>query len=172
MGLIPFFLMAMVYGHYILGLMIFAGAGVTDALDGLIARFFNQKTSLGAFLDPMADKLMLTSTYIALTLQNIGLPYTIPVWLPILTICRDVVIVLMALLLYLQSDVTKFPPSWQGKFTTFFQIAFAVACLIKNAYGFPEAFLEVLLWVVVFFTAYSGLHYLWRAKSLIGASEA
>ncbi len=169
MGIIPFFLMAMVYGHYALGLWLFITSGVTDALDGFIARFFNQKTPLGAFLDPMADKLMLTATYITLALPNIGMPYTIPVWLPIMTICRDVVIVLMALLLYLQSDVTKFPPSWQGKLTTFFQIAFAVACLLKNAYGFSDLLLEALLWTVVFFTVYSAVHYLWRARSLVGA---
>jgi len=163
---IPFFLMAMVYGHYALGVWIFIGSGISDALDGAIARFFHQRSELGAFLDPMADKLMMTTVYITLALQNIGLPYPVPVWLPILTICRDVVIVLMALLMSLQGGVTKFPPSWPGKFTTFFQIVFASAALVQNAYGMPELFVDSLLWLTVFFTVYSGLHYLWRAPRL------
>jgi len=164
---IPFFLMAMVYGHYALGVWIFIASGISDALDGAIARFFHQRSELGAFLDPMADKLMMTTVYITLALPNIGLPHAIPVWLPILTIGRDVVIVLFALLMSLQGSVTKFPPSWPGKFTTFFQIVFASGALIQNAYDcLPDLFVASLLWLTVFFTVYSGVHYLWRAPRL------
>ena len=171
--IIPFFLMAMVYGHYRVGVWLFIGSGVSDALDGAIARVFDQRSKLGAFLDPMADKLMMTTVYITLALPNIGLPYPLPVWLPILTICRDVVIVLLALLLHLQVGITKFPPTWAGKCTTFFQIVFASAALVQNAYWLPELFVDALLWLVVFFTVYSGLHYLWRTRQLVSsASEA
>lgn len=166
MMVIPFFLMAMVYGHYRVGVWLFIGSGISDALDGAIARYFNQRSALGAFLDPMADKLMMTTVFITLALHNIGLPYPIPVWLPILTICRDVVIVLIALLMSLQGEVNKFPPSWPGKCTTFFQIVFASAVLVQNGYGMPGWFVEFLLWCVVFFTVLSGLHYLWRAPRL------
>ncbi len=169
MATIPFFLMAMIYGHYTTGFFLFVGAGLGDALDGFLARYFRQKTSLGAFLDPMADKLMLTTAYVTLALPNIGLPHPIPVWLPILTICRDVVIVLIALLLHLHAGIQKFPPSWPGKCTTFFQIAFAVACLIENAFDLPELLVLGLQWTVVFFTTYSGLHYLWRVRHQISA---
>ncbi len=167
MVLIPFFLMAVIYGHPRLALWIFVGAGLTDGLDGFIARFFNQKSTLGAFLDPMADKLILTSAYIALALPETGMAHTIPMWIVVLTIARDVVIVMLALILNLSHAIRSFPPSIPGKFTTFFQIAFAVAVLLQNGYYFPDWIVAFLLWSVAFFTVFSGLHYLWRMRIMI-----
>jgi cardiolipin synthase (CMP-forming) len=164
--LIPFFLLAMIYGHYVFGVIVFVTAGVTDGLDGFVARFYHQKTSIGAILDPMADKLMLTTVYVVLALPNIGLPYSIPMWVPVLTISRDVIIVLFALLLNLFLDVSRFPPSWAGKCTTFFQIVYAAAALIKNAFGFPGMVAGALMWAVAVFTVFSGLHYLWRIRTM------
>lgn len=171
MGLIPFFLMAMIYGHYEVAVWLFIGSGISDAVDGAIARFFNQRSQLGAFLDPMADKLMMTAVYVAVALPHIGLPHPIPLWVPMLTIGRDVVIVLIVLVLHLQGRLTKFPPSWPGKCTTFFQIVFAAAALVQNAYGLPEAFVLFLLWLVVFFTVFSGVHYLWRVRHQLAQAE-
>lgn len=167
MVLIPFFLMAVIYGHPRLALWIFLGAGITDGLDGFIARFFNQKSTLGAFLDPMADKLILTSAYVALALPETGIVHTIPMWLVVLTIARDVVIVMLSLILNLSHSIRHFPPSLPGKFTTFFQIAFAVAVLLQNGYYFPGWIVTILLWSVAFFTVFSGLHYLWRMRTMI-----
>lgn len=162
--LIPFFLMAVTYGHPRAALWIFVLSGISDGLDGLIARFFGQKTVLGAILDPMADKLVLTAAYIALALPDSGLSHPLPVWLPVLTISRDVIIVLISLVLNMALEVKKFPPSWPGKFTTFFQITLALAVLLQNAYGLPTVAVRGLLWTVVALTVYSGLHYLWRVR--------
>ncbi len=92
--LIPGFVLFVVYGRFGWALVTFAVAGLTDALDGLVARRANQRTSLGAWLDPAADKLLLVTTFIVLTLPNLGLPNRVPVWLTVLVISRDIAIVL------------------------------------------------------------------------------
>ncbi len=165
--MIPFFIMALVYGHAVAAFYIFLIAGITDALDGFIARYFNQRTALGAFLDPAADKLILTSAFVVLALPGLGLSYTIPIWLPVLTIARDVVIVCLTLLLHLTYSIRNFPPTWPGKATTLFQISYAVGVLLKNAYSLPDWLLLFLLWSVAFLTVVSGFHYIWRMKVMI-----
>jgi cardiolipin synthase (CMP-forming) len=162
--LIPFFLMAVTYGHPRAALWIFVLSGVSDGLDGIVARYFGQRSVLGSILDPMADKLVLTAAYIALALPTAGLRHPLPAWLPFLTISRDVFIVLISLVLNMTLDVKKFPPSWPGKFTTFFQITLALAVLLQNAYELPAALVAGLLWTVVALTIFSGLHYLWRIR--------
>ena len=93
MLLIPAFVILVIYGHLGWALLVFAIAGLTDGLDGLIARWSGQKTSLGAWLDPMADKLLLVTTFVVLTLPQIELTNHVPLWLTILVISRDIVIV-------------------------------------------------------------------------------
>jgi cardiolipin synthase (CMP-forming) len=163
---IPVFIIAVVYGRPHLALLVFLIAGITDILDGFIARFFNQKTPLGAILDPMADKLMLTSAFVTLAIRDTGLTYTMPLWVPVLTIARDVIISLLSLVLSLYFGVRNFPPSFLGKCTTFCQISYVVAVLLLNAYGFPLEVVLIFMWAVAFFTVASGLHYLWRAKAM------
>jgi hypothetical protein len=92
--LIPAFVLLVVYGYLGRALVVFVVAGLTDALDGLIARRAGQKTSLGAWLDPMADKLLLVTTFVVLTLPDLGLTNRLPIWLTVLIITRDVLIVL------------------------------------------------------------------------------
>jgi len=164
-ALIPVFILAVAYGHPRLALWVFLGSGITDSLDGFIARFFNQRSELGAFLDPMADKLMLTATYVALALPETGISHPIPAWVPILTIARDVVIVTLALILNLTHGIRSFPPSLPGKCTTVVQISYAVAVLIQNAFWFDPRFVAALKWGVACFTVYSGVHYFWRMRS-------
>jgi cardiolipin synthase (CMP-forming) len=91
--LVPAFVLLVVYGYLGWSLITFLVAGITDALDGLIARRAGQRTSLGAWLDPMADKLLLVTTFVVLTLPSIPLTNHLPLWLTILVISRDVVIV-------------------------------------------------------------------------------
>jgi cardiolipin synthase len=167
LAVIPFFIMALVYDHPKVALWLFLAAGITDILDGFIARYFNQKTALGAFLDPAADKLMLTATYVTMAIPATGLAFTIPVWLPVLTIARDVVIVLITLMLHLTFGIRNFPPTVPGKATTLFQISYAVGILLKNSYGLPGWLLTSLLWSVGFLTVFSGLHYILRMKVMI-----
>src|SRR5438128_7025589 len=88
MLLIPAFVILVVYGHLGWALIVFAVAGITDALDGLIARRTGQQSSIGAWLDPMADKLLLVSTFIVLTIPGLGLTNRLPVWLTVLIISR------------------------------------------------------------------------------------
>ena len=94
MLLIPAFVILVLYGHLGWALVVFVTAGVTDGLDGLIARRSGQKTTLGAWLDPMADKLLLVTTFVVLTLPGLNLANRLPVWLTVCIISRDVVIVL------------------------------------------------------------------------------
>src|SRR5262245_9722751 len=94
MLLIPAFVILVIYGYFGWALLVFAVAGLTDALDGLIARRLGQKSKLGAWLDPMADKLLAVATFVVLTVPGLGLANPIPVWLTVLIISRDVVIVL------------------------------------------------------------------------------
>lgn len=171
LAVIPFFIMALVYGHPVAAVWLFLAAGITDILDGFIARYFHQQTALGAFLDPAADKLMLTSTYVTMAIPATGLVFLIPAWLPVLTISRDVIIVLLTLVLHFTYGIRNFPPTIPGKITTLFQISYAVGILLKNAYGLPDGLLAFLLWGVGLLTVFSGLHYIWRVKVMIGGVE-
>ena len=89
MLLIPAFVILLIYGHLGWALTVFVTAGVTDGLDGLIARWSGQKTQLGAWLDPMADKLLLLSTFVVLTIPGLGLANRLPLWLTVLMISRS-----------------------------------------------------------------------------------
>jgi len=165
---IPFFLIAILYKDYKLAFFLFTFAGVTDSLDGFIARFFHQKTRLGAVLDPIADKLMLSTAYIALAIPREGESYIIPIWITILILSRDIVIVLFVLVQFLifDSSLENFMPSIWGKITTTAQIAYALAVLFKNSFGLPLAVVSTGMWAVVVFTLISGIHYLWRSRDI------
>jgi len=143
-------------------------AGFTDSLDGFIARFFHQKTKLGAVMDPIADKLMLSTAYIALAIPREGESYIIPIWLTVLILSRDIVIVLFVLVQFLifDSSLENFMPSIWGKITTTLQIAYALAVLLKNSFGLPLVVVDVGMWSVVIVTLISGVHYLWRSRDI------
>src|SRR5207247_10758221 len=111
MLLIPAFVILVVYGHLGWALVVFATAGVTDGLDGLIARRSGQRTRLGAWLDPMADKLLLVTTFVVLTRQGLDLANRLPILLTVLIISRDVVIVLTVATVNLAIGPTTFRPA-------------------------------------------------------------
>ena len=162
--MIPLFLVAVTYGRIKWAFFIFLAAGVSDLMDGILARVCGEKTPFGAILDPMADKLILTTAFISLSLPSSALAHPMPVWLPVLTISRDVFIVVLALLMNITLEVKRFPPSIFGKVCTFFQISYTVGILLQNSFGLLGAVVSGLMWAVVSFTVLSGLHYLWRAK--------
>jgi len=116
--LIPAFVILVVYGYLGWALVVFGTAGLTDALDGLLARWSGQKTSLGAWLDPMADKLLLVTTFVVLTIPGLGLANRLPIWLTVLIISRDVVIVLTVAIVNLAIGPRTFRPSIYGKIAT------------------------------------------------------
>jgi cardiolipin synthase (CMP-forming) len=167
MLLIPAFVLLVVYGYFGWALLVFIIAGATDAFDGLIARYSNQKTTLGAWLDPAADKLLLVTTFIVLTLPNIDLVNRIPVWLTILMISRDVGIVLTVAIVNLAIGSRTFRPSALGKFATGFFIVMCVVIMYFNYLGRSSWIVDAFIWGALAITLASTLDYTWRLRRLI-----
>ena len=156
LAFLPFFLILMSYERYKWALLVLLFAGFSDGIDGLIARKFNQGSSLGAYLDPIADKLLLSSSFIVLAFKK-----QFAWWLTILVLSRDVLILVIAAAIILVSGYRPFPPTIYGKFTTFFQIILVFAAVLAAAY--PELHLSLLnhalIYIVSALCVYSGLHY-------------
>jgi cardiolipin synthase len=167
MLLIPAFVILVVYGELGWALVVFVFAGITDGLDGLIARRSGQKTRLGAWLDPMADKLLLVTTFVVLTLPGLGLANRLPIWLTVLIISRDVVIVLTVAIISIATGPRTFLPSMFGKIATFTYIMTAVIAMLFNYVGRHSRLVDFCIWVSLAITLISGLHYIWVAARLI-----
>jgi cardiolipin synthase (CMP-forming) len=167
MLLIPAFVLLVVYGHFGWALIVFMIAGATDALDGLIARWARQKTSVGAWLDPAADKLLLVSTFIVLTLPNIGLVNRLPVWLTVLIISRDVGIVLTVAIVNLAVGPRTFKPSLLGKAATALFIVTCVVVMYFNYLGRPSQVVDAFVWLSLAITLVSGIDYIFRVARII-----
>jgi cardiolipin synthase len=147
-------------GHFLRGLLLFAVAGFTDVLDGWLARWLKCSSRTGAYLDPIADKLLLGSVYIVL-----GIQLAVPWWLVIVVFARDLAILVGAMLLLSTTERRGFPPSVWGKLSTLLQITTAVAAMahrIRPHVGVRPV-LEALVWVSAIATVWSGLEYLWQA---------
>jgi cardiolipin synthase len=168
LALTPFFVLATVEGKHSVALGIFIAAGVSDALDGLLARLLGMRSLLGTYLDPIADKLLIITAYVALTLPVPG-AVTMPLWLTVMALSRDFLIVLIALLLYLGAGVHEFPPSFLGKATTVFHIITVAMVLIANVTHVPEPLLMTCFYVALFFTVLSGIDYIRRAAGVFEA---
>ena len=155
---VPIFLICIVYGRNGAALCIFMAAGITDALDGALARLTNANTELGASLDPLADKLLMTSSFIVLALYG-----AVPAWLTILVLSRDAVILLGYLSIYFFSEPIAVRPTSLGKWNTFFQIftvGFALLTLARP--DMPMFWINtVTQWLAGATTAASGLHYVY-----------
>lgn len=167
MLLIPAFVILVVYGRLGWALGVFVTAGLTDALDGVLARRAGQPTTLGAWLDPMADKLLLVTTFVVLTLPNLGLANPLPLWLTILVISRDVVIVLTVAIVNLAIGRRTFRPSLLGKVATAIYILTATGAMFFNYLHTRSLAVDVLVWASLGITLASGLHYVWHARRLI-----
>jgi len=166
MLLIPAFVILVVYDSLGWALIVFVTAGITDALDGLIARWSGQKTTLGAWLDPMADKLLLVSTFVVLTLPGIGLANKLPVWLTVLIISRDVVIVLTVAVVNLAIGPRTFRPSIYGKIATATYIVTAVVAMTFNYLERHSVLVDIGIWASLAITLISSFHYFWRAAHI------
>jgi cardiolipin synthase len=153
---IPVFVICLLYDRLVIALFIFIGAGITDGLDGLIARVYRQKTTAGAYLDPIADKLLLTTAYIILAVLMI-----IPAWLTVIVIARDVIIALGILILRLTSRRFEVKPLFISKASTFVQIVTIAWALIAPYSLFFKSLLPYLIWVTVALTGISGLQYIY-----------
>jgi len=167
MLLIPAFVICVLYGYLGWALVAFVTAGVTDGLDGLIARRSGQSSSLGAWLDPMADKLLLVTTFVVLALPNLNLTNRLPVWLTVCIISRDVVIILTVAIVNLAIGRRTFRPSIYGKIATATYIITAVAAMLFNYLGYHALIVDVGVWVSLAITIISSLHYIWHARQII-----
>lgn len=168
MGLVPLFIIAVLDGQPLKALLIFLFAGITDALDGAIARLYHQQSLLGAYLDPMADKLLQTSAFVVLAIPGQHPGLAIPVWVTVLVLARDVLIVLIALVLHLTVGIKRFPPHWLGKINTAVQM---LTVLLVLTSGFMEATTfaaEMAVYLTALTTVASGLAYIFRINHMTG----
>ena len=161
MLLIPFVAMGILYHRYGLALVVFVISGLSDLLDGLLARKLGQKTKLGALLDPMADKLLLSTSFLLLTLPASKLHIAIPVWLTVLVFGRDIMIVVGAVAIALTTGFTKFDPTIYGKASTAVQVITVLAVLIVNHLRADAVYVHWLFYLTFALTLFSGIHYLY-----------
>lgn len=168
---IPCFVLLIIYNHPRYAMLVFILAGVTDGLDGLLARILKQKTVLGSFLDPMADKLLLTSAFITLTIPSVPVAFHIPIWLTVTSISRDLLIALAALIIHLQTSHTEFPPSFLGKCTTAAQLTMVATAMLANLTPAVLPILDPLVYATLLVTIASGLHYFYRSVMVIEAYQ-
>jgi cardiolipin synthase len=163
-ALVPVIAVCLTGGRHLPGLILFFIAGFTDVIDGALARRYGWNSSAGAYLDPIADKLLLTSVYLCLALAG-GMPW----WFVALVFARDILILSAAGAALAFTSVRKFPPSLWGKLSTFLQIVAAIAWMTRNA--FPTSTLDsiarVLIWPAALATVWSGAHYAWRGAQLL-----
>lgn len=169
--LIPAFVLLVVYGYLGWALVTFLVAGATDALDGLIARRAGQRTTLGAWLDPMADKLLLVTMFVVLTVPDLGLINRIPLWLTVLIISRDVGIVLTVAIVNLAVGPRTFRPTVYGKIATGTYILTGVVVLFYNYLGRRSLVVDAAIYAALGITLFSGLHYIVHAARIINQSE-
>ena len=169
--LIPVFVLLVVYGFLGWALVVFLVAGITDALDGVIARWTGQRTSLGAWLDPMADKLLLVTTFIVLTLPGVPLTNHIPLWLTVFVISRDVVIVGVVAVVSLAAGPRTFRPSILGKLAT---ATFIVTCVVIMYFNYRQEqsiVVDIVVWLSLTLTVASAADYFMRLRKLVNESS-
>lgn len=162
--LTPFVAAAILNGQYGRTIILFFAAGVTDGIDGLLARRLGQSSRIGAYFDPIADKILLSAIYISL-----GIVRDIPWWMVALVFARDVLILGMAVYGLIFTTIRAFPPSLWGKISTFCQIAAALAVLC--AHQGVEVPAQFFLWLMIAATVWSGIHYAWNGITLLARTK-
>lgn len=155
--LIPVFVTAIIYKRYDYALCLFGIAAISDLLDGFIARITAQKTAFGSFLDPLADKFLLITSFILLSIYGL-----IPSWLTITIISRDIIVVTGWVALYIITHTRKIETLAMGKVAIASQLILIFYVLLNiNIPSLPDV-QEYLQWLTAIFTIISGLHYIYR----------
>jgi len=173
MVLIPIFVTLLFYQRFILALAVFVVAGVTDGLDGLLARRFDQRSQLGTVLDPIADNLMLVTAFIVLSMRSVfpqPVPSHLPVpfWVTVAVISRDVFIVVGAAAINIMTGFRGFRPSWLGKLNTSVQIIGIAAIMFAASFPYGTGYYLPTIYTTVFTLAiFSGAHYVFFASKLL-----
>ncbi len=163
---IPLLIILITYEYHLLALALFVFAAVTDALDGFLARTLQQKTTLGAYLDPIADKLLLSSTFVTFSILKI-----IPLWLSILVISRDIIISVGILLLLVNSFSLEIHPTTISKCTTVFQLITIGLVLCFHIAQKKYAPMHLLYWTTGLLTIASGIDYVTKGLKIINDRE-
>jgi cardiolipin synthase (CMP-forming) len=156
--IIPFLVIEILDGHYRIAFALFILAGISDALDGLLARWLRQKTTLGQYLDPIADKLLLSTLFVVLT--HVGM---IPQYVTVLVFSRDVGILLISTLLYVTNALRDFRPSLFGKLNTLVQILALIAVLCQKIFVSTQlaTLSSVLVRAIAVLAPLSAAQYAW-----------
>jgi cardiolipin synthase len=157
--LIPVFLVLMLQHKATLAFIVFLSAISTDLFDGMAARVWQQKTKLGTFLDPAADKLLMATSFIVLSLPSICTPNTIPVWLVVIVILRDLYIVSGALIFISLTKTPEIKPSLIGKVCTVVEMSLLTLVLLFNSLGKAPFFLTAVYWLTLIIALLSAAHY-------------
>src|SRR5918912_1262066 len=172
MVLIPVFVSFLFYQKFGWALLVFRLAGVTYGLDGLLARRFDQKSQLGTILDPIADKLLLVTSFIVLSMPSISpqpLPrhFPVPFWVTAAVISRDIFIIVGAAAINIVTGFKRFRPSWLGKVNTAIQILAIAAILVAASVPPVRGYLPTVYTTVFAFAVFSGVHYVYFASRLL-----
>ena len=163
--LVPVIVIFLIQGLYAKALIVFVVAGLTDALDGALARFLNKQTELGSFLDPLADKILLSTSFISLAIFGL-----IPSWLAVIVISRDFIILLGLLILSMMSVTYEIKPVFVSKVTTTLQIATVFFALLLKTVTYDIIsydWIVILSWLTASFTVFSGLIYIIKGIKFI-----
>lgn len=163
---IPLFIILLSDELYFLALVLFVGAAVTDALDGFLARTLRQKTTLGSYLDPIADKLLLSSSFVTCAILKL-----IPVWLAVLVISRDIIISLGILVLIVNSFAIEISPTVISKWTTLAQILTIGLVILFQVIGQKIVPLPLVFWAAGILTIASGIDYVSKGFHLINERD-
>jgi|YelNatPaOPRAMG01_1025707.scaffolds.fasta_scaffold26139_4 cardiolipin synthase len=161
--LIPILIILLINGAFFWALLIFSVAALTDAADGMLARLMQQRTLIGSYLDPIADKLLSGSSFICLAILGL-----IPGWLAVLVISRDIIILGGLLILFILGRLPKIQPTLASKLTTFFQLLTIVIVLFSQIVPFGSLLIKVLIWTTGAFTILSGLQYVKKGIEIFG----
>jgi cardiolipin synthase len=169
--IIPFLVIEILDGRWELALSLFMFAGFSDGMDGLLARLLNQRTRLGQYLDPIADKLMLSTLFLVLT--HVGL---VPSYVTILVFSRDLGILVISIVLFMTNTLRDFRPSLLGKLNTLVQIVGVTTIMVWQVW-FPPHAAEIRLFLVraiAVLAPLSAAHYAWAVSRRIneGAPDA
>jgi cardiolipin synthase len=162
--LTPLFIIFLIEGRYRQALVVFILAGLSDLADGLIARWWQQKSRLGSYLDPLADKLLMSTSFVTLSISRL-----IPSWLTVMVISRDVILGLGVLILLLTDYPLVIKPSLAGKWTTTAQLLTVGLVLLARAklWHLPPGMLSAFFYITGGFTAVSGIHYIYGGLKLV-----
>jgi cardiolipin synthase len=173
MVLIPVFASLLFYQRFVLALVVFIVAGATDGLDGLLARRFDQRSQLGTILDPIADKLMLVTAFVVLSMRAVfpqPLPSHLPVpfWVTVAVISRDVFILVGAAAINIVTGFRGFRPSMLGKINTTVQIIAIAAIIFAASFPYGTGYYLPTVYTTVFaFAVLSGAHYVFFVSKLV-----